>query len=500
MALMSIFRNARRLGRDSHGNVAMITGIVLLPIVAIMGFAVDLSITGNNRDSVGKALDAAILSAARARLQGLNDQQVESQFQTYFGALTGDAPGRVTCETPELVEDGIDMVARTTCTSQSMIAGATGKQYVTFDVESRVTFGIGKLDIAFVFDVSGSMGWSSDDSTPGAPSRIDALKTAARTGVNNLLRYNTGDTDDIRIAMVGYSSAVHGGEYFNYATGLNPTRSFHQDVVRGEWQRVCTRWRYGRCWQSRWRWVSSTETVSTTITDYCTYERNSSEWNKATEPRAGHYLSSGRPEYNDYYDSWDSPNSCNSSGQPRALDTNQDNINSYINGLTANGGTAGHLGIAWGRYLISPEWADAFDTEHKPLDWDEPDSQKIIILMTDGEFNSQYHGNLGSSYSQAQAQCDDAKNNDGVLIYTIAFNAPPAGQDILDYCSSGGEFRFDANNGQELLDAYTAIAASISDLRLVSSPQGEDMDEGYPFGGDSGGAESKDTGELEIPT
>lgn len=605
MLKKSLLRGAKRIGRDKDGNVAMLTGIVLLPIVAIMGFAVDLSITGNNRDIAAKALDSAILSAARARLQGLTDDQVASQFQTYFSALTSGAANNVTCEVPTLVEEGIDMLAQTTCTSQSMVAGATGARYVTFDLESRVTFGIGKLDIAFVFDVSGSMNWSSDYTVAGAPSRLEALKTAATSGVNNLLQYNSGDTDDIRIALVGYSSAVHGGDYFNYATGLTPTRTYSSGGDPGV-QEVGTAFSHvflglydsrtneligelrdntvirvtedqkdnlavaatmrpeshlygsigslflelnnysvtrtenvspyalygdtngdfysGNVPTERWNdlditgysgsdrsgknygsldfdfYIEVAEEFERTVTNYCTYERDSAEWDEATEPRTGHFLSAEHATFNDYYETWDDPDSCNSSGQPRALDINAEDIATYIDGMVASGGTAGHLGIAWGRYLMSPDWADGFETDHKPLAWDEPDSSKIMILMTDGEFNSTYHGNLGTSYSQAQAHCDDAKNNDNVLIYTIAFNAPQAGQDILNYCSSGSDFRFDANNGQELLDAYTAIAASISDLRLVSTPEGVDMKPGFPVGGGDEAEESHDTKELQIPT
>ena len=606
MLKKSLLRGAKRIGRDKDGNVAMLTGIVLLPIVAIMGFAVDLSITGNNRDMTAKALDAAILSAARARLQGLTDQQVASQFQTYFSALTAGTAANVTCTTPTLVEEGIDMLAQTTCTSQSMVAGATGARYVTFDLESRVTFGIGKLDIAFVFDVSGSMNWSSDYTVAEAPSRLDALKTAATAGVRNLLQYNSGDTDDIRIAAVGYSSAVHGGDYFDYATGMTPTRTYysheggtsgvqvagtalphvtlglydartntligeirdlaeirvtedqkdhlaigailrpdskHYDDVRsvrfnlnsGDRKRTDNsspysvfgdtngNYKSGDLNLNDWNklrivlrdkkdakgkrldrttiefYIEVKDVSTRTVTNHCVYERDSAEWDEATEPRTGHFLSGEHATFDDSDETWDDPSSCNSSGQPRALDTDADDIATYIEGMVASGGTAGHLGIAWGRYLISPDWADGFETDHKPLAWDEPDSGKILIMMTDGEFNSTYHGNLGTSYSQAQAQCDDAKNNDNVLIYTIAFNAPPAGRDILNYCSSGSEFRFDANNGQELLDAYTAIAASISDLRLVSTPEGVDMEPGYPIGGGEGD-ESHDTKELQIPT
>jgi hypothetical protein len=101
-----------------------------------------------------------------------------------------------------------------------------------------------------------------------------------------------------------------------------------------------------------------------------------------------------------------------------------------------------------------------------PLAYDEPDSAKALILMTDGSFNATINNSQGSSTWQAQQLCDNIKGT-GVIIYSVAFQAPQSGEDVLNYCSSGPEFFFNPDNGQELTQAYKAIATSISDLRLT---------------------------------
>ena len=53
-----------------------------------------------------------------------------------------------------------------------------------------------------------------------------------------------------------------------------------------------------------------------------------------------------------------------------------------------------------------------------------------------------------------------------IVVYSVALQAPDAGKAILEYCASGPEFYFDAQNGQQLTDAYRAIATSLSDLRI----------------------------------
>ena len=86
-------------------------------------------------------------------------------------------------------------------------------------------------------------------------------------------------------------------------------------------------------------------------------------------------------------------------------------------------------------------------------------------MMTDGEFNEQFFDAQGNSFDQAEDLCDSIKADD-VIIYTVAFQAPNAGKEILRKCASGPEFFFNAENGQELVESYNAIATSISDLRI----------------------------------
>jgi Mg-chelatase subunit ChlD len=101
------------------------------------------------------------------------------------------------------------------------------------------------------------------------------------------------------------------------------------------------------------------------------------------------------------------------------------------------------------------------------LPYDEPDTTKAMIIMTDGEFNRQYHSGQGSSAAQAKALCDKIKEED-VVIFTVAFQAPEDGAEVLAYCATSEEHAFKASNGAELQASYQSIATSISDLRIKS--------------------------------
>jgi Flp pilus assembly protein TadG len=62
--------------------------------------------------------------------------------------------------------------------------------------------------------------------------------------------------------------------------------------------------------------------------------------------------------------------------------------------------------------------------------------------------------------------CTLAKTN-GVIVYTIALEAPAGAQTLLDECSTAGNFYFNATDTVKLQEAFDLIASQISYLRLT---------------------------------
>ncbi len=67
--------------------------------------------------------------------------------------------------------------------------------------------------------------------------------------------------------------------------------------------------------------------------------------------------------------------------------------------------------------------------------------------------------------SRTQAICDTAKAQ-GIIVYTIGFEAPSNGQAVLKNCASSDSHFFDVD-GIEISDAFASIATSIRQLRLT---------------------------------
>lgn len=429
-ALQSKWRSAKA---DEKGKVAIIVALSVLPIASVAGFAVDFQLITTKKNKLQLSLDSAAIAGCRALQLGSSHDDVKGVVQEYFDSVSGIESGLVSCQTPHVEISDTTLVSDSTCTQQTTLGAVAGVEDVDYGLHSVCTYGIGGLDVAFVFDVSGSM----------QGSRMTALKAAAKDAIDTLLPEDAVSTQngDVRVAMVAYNDSLDAGDLFESATGHSPNRTYS----------------YYHYYYRRWFSIP----YSTT----CVYERIGNE--AYTDAAPDHSISvenTGSHNSGDYItaaDFWDRDECRNA--PPLALTTDRETLKDYVDGLDPEGGTAGHLGVAWGWYMISPEWADFLPTA--PTEYNEPDYAKALILMTDGDFNAVHHWELGSSSAQARDICDNIKDS-GVVIYSVAFQAPSTGEAVLQDCATSDQTFFDPSNGQELSQAYQTIATSISDLRI----------------------------------
>lgn len=180
---------------------------------------------------------------------------------------------------------------------------------------------------------------------------------------------------------------------------------------------------------------------------------------------------------------------CSTDNPITPLTANSGTLTTDINDLTTGGSTAGHIGLAWGYYALSPTFSPLWpDSSQHPGSIGAQDLVKALILMTDGEFNtgycdgvisadSGYGGNSdhidcnadnGGPYAQATQLCNSIKA-DGIILYTVGFEmtAGSTGANFLQGCATAPENYYLASNGSELTAAFNSIAKSISLLRLA---------------------------------
>jgi len=180
-----------------------------------------------------------------------------------------------------------------------------------------------------------------------------------------------------------------------------------------------------------------------------------------------------------------------SAGCPSAtimpLSSSKTDLKESINDYEAGGTTAGQIGTAWGWYMIDPNFGAAFPTASQPAAYTKPDLLKVAIIMTDGEFNTEYCNGVlakdaqSSSYSerincnatngdgtvQAQAQCTAMKAA-GVTVYTVGFDLDgnATAENFIKTCATSSSHVYLPSGGGALKDAFAAIGKDIMKLRL----------------------------------
>jgi hypothetical protein len=135
--------------------------------------------------------------------------------------------------------------------------------------------------------------------------------------------------------------------------------------------------------------------------------------------------------------------------------------------------TAGHLGIQWAWNIIAEDFAGFWGGSAAPDTYAKtkganPKLVKAVIIMTDGIFNTQWHG--ASSSTQALAMCDAIKKRD-VLVFTIGFGLTPkeaAAKKLLQDCATpGAQYFADATSSTQLDAALQSFAATLGKLRVA---------------------------------
>jgi Flp pilus assembly protein TadG len=191
------------LRRDERGNVAMIFGLTVAPLLFLAGAAVDYSGASNLRAKLQVATDAVNLQLCQ--LPGTpTDADMRTTATTYLRSYLGDKP--FTILTLASANDPRRIELKTQANYPTVVVRALNSTLAEVPVEADASCRAKVapvLEIALVLDNTGSM-----DQTAGAVSKMQAARQAATDFINYVYSAESGMSATTRISIVPFAAMV----------------------------------------------------------------------------------------------------------------------------------------------------------------------------------------------------------------------------------------------------------------------------------------------------
>ena len=437
---MPMDRSFQNFASDCRGSVAILFGLSLVVLLGAVGLAIDTSRFYDFTSKMQLSMDAAALAGAKLLPDSSQtDASIAALVQAHFRASMTNAGVKANSITP--LDTKIDRAkatvevtgrARLPTFFARILSGSS--EPVVFK-SAKVAYDIKKVELSMVLDITGSMNTNN---------KIADLKVAANDVIDELLQDSVSE-DAVRIALAPYSASVNAGELAATVSVVPPTKK-------------CKTSNAG----------SSCQDNTGVDVDTCVIERTGPAaatdaapvgadrlQNASTPPPAGYFCPTA-------------------SVVPLLGKSSIDTLKSILGGYSAQGATAGHIGTAWGWYLLSPEWAGVLPAASAPKPYDDASVEKSMIVMTDGLFNKSYIGGgasdaatqINESYAQFSALCSGAKAKK-IKVYTVGFDlSDPRALSELQACASDPSSFFDVKTGADLKKAFHTIAQKLNTLRI----------------------------------
>ncbi len=460
------WRAAELLRQDRRGGILLFFGLILVPLVGIAGLAIDSLVAFSVEARVQRALDAAGLAAGRAA----REEDVVTEARAFFDANLGATGNDVTISDFAAVyspdDESISLSVRATVPTYFM--RVLGKTETAIALETVVNLQIRQMELVLVMDNTGSM---------RSGGKINAMKDAAA----ELVRIVFGGREshpNLWVGLVPYVASVNIGPHrTNWLAAGDPALGPGTPWSPSSWK---------GCVMARPAPFDETDDPPA-VAPFASYfypSASDNNWPPLNESNGAENNGRG-------------PNlgcgpAITSLRQSRA------EILAAIEEMLPwhRGGTTGNLGLAWGWRVISPRWQGLWGgatPAEIPLAYDDAQSDKVVVLLTDGDnqfYDNPPSGPAGSDFT-AYGRLNDfgfaslgagrdeldrrmsrtcaAMKAEGIMLYTITFGPTPNSgtQALYRNCATSPGHYFHSPNNSDLSSIFRAIGRQLSSLRVA---------------------------------
>ncbi len=480
--MMSIQQKLRNFHESQSGSTAIMFGLLFTTVMGVVGFAVDYERAQNEKKIVQNHLDATLIHLGRGDdksnpqepgtkylLESLKQAKIETQNvkPTFvYDAVEGSVTGTVKIKPRTIISGGI-----LPAIEMEVISKAKPKV-------------VGTVEIALVLDNSGSMNFSIDGNSNvfvAPPNRrADSLQEAV-SGMFDVIYANPQVTP--AVSVVPYATSVdvtdlfaaNGESDFTGANGysmeslglddFDPNEVTYQDHAGGKGVWAVERFISKNSDSSfRMNLASPSRKAVPVLSEgelqqWCHYRYyfyyGTSCINVAQGPNGRWYRDGYFRPHNGIL----------------PMTQNSQAVREYVSAFEPNGGTAGHIGAVWGLYTLTPGWHRFFDHDAgKPQPFKEA-TEKYLVIMTDGEFNSAQDSSLSTNdiFGYFASTCAKARDK-GVTIFTVGLKVVENTKtDVsLRECAGDSGRYFSVDDHDSLKNAFKKIGRETGQLRISS--------------------------------
>jgi Flp pilus assembly protein TadG len=397
-------RSLRSFFAAREGNVAVMFGLMVIPILGLSGAAIDYSLAARDRSAIQEAIDSGAL--AGSRLLGIQtDAQARTQAEAFVRA---NLPTRMQTMplNIEIINSGAAMrisAARSVPTSILQVVGRSA-----IDVSATTTANAPsyrEIELVMALDNTGSMGWSG---------KIEALRTASLEMIT-ILEQSGRRPGDVRVGLVPFNTVVR----VNAST--YGSANWLRDVPGG--------------WQG------------------CVTDRDSPYNTNDSAPTA----------YGRRFPAVTCNNDSDTLARVVPLTSNFTTVRNGINAMTPVGMTNVTIGVAWGWHLLSS--GTPFTETQSAA---EPNVDRWLIVLTDGDnTQDRFSTNENDINTRTQAACNNLRAQ-ATTIRVVTVRVMDGNAALLRSCASNENYYYEVSNANQLIDVFRRIAWEITALRLTN--------------------------------
>jgi Flp pilus assembly protein TadG len=444
----------RDFRRSQGGNIAIIFGLSAIPVVGLMGAAIDYSRAHSAKAAMQAALDATALMLSK-EAASLTVDQLNAKADKYFKANFNRPEAKNIKITPTYTSASSQLALLGEASLDAHFVSLLGKDQIGISATSTAKWGNSRLRVALALDNTGSM---------SSYNRMVALKAASHKLLNQLEKAAT-KAGDVYVSIVPFARDVNVG-----AGDPNDPKWKAPDWVDFKTDRTGMRsWEYenGTCsgtWYNSWG-AKNKGNCNGTWTP-----KNYNTWNGCVADRDEDYdVTNSPPDITKPVTMFPAEQYSECPTSLLRQTYNWTDLHAKIDAMKPAGNTNTTIGLEWAWHSLS---------QNAPLnappivDSGGITTQKIIIFLTDGEnTENRWSSSSKTIDSRMKKACQNAKN-DKIVIYTVL--VMQGNETLLKECASpdsekpvGPKF-FKLTTADQIVTTFEQIGTALSALRIAN--------------------------------